>query len=214
MTKYLVLVEGFADATFIRDYLKHIYPEAILIKEESKTKTLTIGTVIVKISVVGGYTALTEKLRVKIKEYVDSEYKIIVIQDADSPKIENGGAFERSKYLDQVKKEVGVKFDSFLFPNNSDDGDLEVLLLAIANHKKIGPALDCYKDYAGCVERIGVDQKHVSELLEDKNLVFCYFRTYYGIKNAKENNRLYSLEYWNLNDEYLEPLSNFFKEKI
>ncbi len=62
MEKYIIFVEGKADATFIRDYLCFLYPDFEIIKDNQKEKELKNSSSSVKIIVAGGYTALQKNL--------------------------------------------------------------------------------------------------------------------------------------------------------
>jgi len=215
MEKYLIFVEGKADATFIRDYLIYLNNSLDLLKDNQKEKELRNKTSFIKIVVAGGYTAIQKHLKIRFEEITDFNYKILVIQDADNPEKnpDNGGIALRLKYLEGIKKELKIYFETFLFPNNETDGDLETLLLKIVNKEQFKKSFDCYKKYVDCSKLIAPIE-HSNELLEDKNVVFNYFRTYYGMDNAKEEKRIFTDEYWSFSSEQLEPLKLFLTNII
>ncbi|MEA3452219.1 MAG: DUF3226 domain-containing protein [Bacteroidota bacterium] len=215
MEKYIIFVEGKADATFIRDYLVFLNKNLAISKNNQKEKELQDTENFIRIIVAGGYTAIKKSLKTKFEEIQDFKYKILVIQDADNSNTDpnNGGTELRIKYLEEIKKELKVNFKIFLFPNNENDGDLETLLLKIVNREKFNPAFDCYKKYADCTKEIGSNE-FSKELLEDKRLVFNYFRTYYGMEMAREEKRIFTTEYWRLTSKKLEPLKKFLNNII
>ena len=213
MYNYLIIVEGKNDAVFIKDYISYLYNNVVLEKDLPKEKILKNDTIVIKILVAGGYTAISKYLRIRLEELNDQKFKILIIQDADDPvkDKENGGVVLRKKYLNNIQSELSVEFNTFLFPNNNSDGDIETLLLKIVNEEKHQNSFNCYKSYVDCISQIA-DKKHSDELLEAKHKVFCYIRTYNGVHNAKEENRNFNNEFWDLSNEELNPLKNFFND--
>jgi len=215
MSKYLIVVEGKADIVFLRDYLMFLYSNLNIIKNFTKKNRKEIvfksDSIEIKILVAGGYTKIKEnKILTSIKEHIDYEYKILIIQDADNPDKDNGGVQNRMEYLDKIKD---IKFETFLFPNHKDDGDLETLLLRIIDRLKYDSFLSCYKNYVTCIKEI-TQKDFITELLEDKNRVFSYFSAYYGMENSKEENREYIEDYWDLKSNALKALEKFIKNNI
>ena len=212
MSKVLIIVEGIADVIFLRDYIKFLKPNCIADDSQLKAKKikylkLSIANKEIKILIGRGYTALSN-LSQRINEHKDDGYKIVTIQDADDPEKENGGVSNRMKYLEQIKSDNKIDFDIFLFPNHKDDGDLETLLLRINNFTHYDISNNCYENYIKCCEQIS-EQNFSDELREDKSKVFNYFRTYYGMKSAKEENRCYENKYWDFNHQELSALKEF-----
>lgn len=208
MAKYIILAEGKSDIVFIRDYLLFNYDILEIAKDDKKEKILKYNDTLIKIVAVGGYTVITKHLNTKFQEIKDSDYKILIIQDADSVSFENGGIDKRTEYLDKIKKELEIEFETFLFPNNEDEGDLETLLLQIVNLEKFSRSINCYEKYAKCCEAIS-EKKYSEELLQSKSLVYNYFRTYNGMEKAKEENRKFHSVYWNFSNEALRPFNLF-----
>jgi len=217
MSKYLIIVEGIADLIFLKDYLmfsdntcsialnaikKNKFPN---IKLETKTKEIKI--------LIGGGCTVFSTIGQHIQEHIDDGFQLLVIQDADDSTKSYGGLTARVEYLETIKKELGVDFKTFLFPNNSDDGDLETLLLQIANTKKFTASNSCYSQYIQCVSEIS-EKKFCDELRDKKAHVFNYFRTYYGMKCAKEENREYCETYWDFNHPSLSSFQNFFNQHL
>ncbi|GAA8519042.1 hypothetical protein HpDR58_08340 [Helicobacter pylori] len=81
--------------------------------------------------------------------------KCTLLCDADI-KEENqesdAGFDNKLKHIRKEFKEKGIDFPKeqiFLFPNNQDDGDLETLLLEIAEHDDF---LKCFEGYLECIK--------------------------------------------------------------
>jgi len=74
----------------------------------------------------------------------------LIIFDADSP-TNKGGFAIREKDLRQQFDFLGIKADLFLFPNNTDDGDFEVLLESILRRDIHQRFFDCFEDYEKCL---------------------------------------------------------------
>lgn len=215
MKKYILFVEGKADAVFLKDFLHFHKDDFDIIKDKNTVKELQNSDIFIKIIVLGGYSAIKKHLRTKFEEIRDQNYSILVFQDADDPVKDPkyGGKELRINYLENIKDELSIKFDVFLFPNHNDDGDLESLLLRIVNKDHFDKSHQCYKDYADSLSDIS-SQEHLDELFEDKNVVFTYFRTYEGMHLAKEENRNYKTHLWDLNSKEIEALKMFLKKII
>jgi len=215
MSKVLIIVEGIADVIFLRDYIKFLKSNCVVKNEnlkKNKYLLIEIDDIEIKILIGGGYTALN-KLSSRIQEYIDSGYKVAVIQDADDITKENGTKANRMEYLDSVKEKSNIDFKTFLFPNHNDDGDLETLLLKIQDTIQYNLADKCYINYIECCSKIS-HQDYSDELSTDKSKVFNYFRTYYGMQSAKEENRMYEIKYWDFNHIALDELKKFLGEYL
>jgi hypothetical protein len=208
LREYLVLVEGVADLIFFRDYFIFLDSNLKLITKKIK-KELTLESQEKKICIraIGGYTEVQNEIST-IKYSKDKGEMVFVIQDADNPQKENGGIHNRNRYLNKIKEENDIQFETFLFPNHQDDGDLETLLLQIKKEEKYNPSQGCYQAYIECTKNI--HSQWSNELEEDKSLVFNYFRIYYGMKNSKEENRKYEADFWDFKSEALSALKGFF----
>jgi hypothetical protein len=212
MKSFLIIVEGKNDAVFIKDYLSFLY--GFILKDETpKKKVLVSDNLTITILAAGGYTAISKCLRTRLEEIRDMNIKLIVIQDADDPHKDplNGGKELRNKYLNEIKSDLLVDFDTFLFPNDKDNGDIETLLLRIVNEEKYNKSYKHYKNYSDSLCEIA-DIVHSQELLQEKCKVYSYIRTYNGMESAKEENRKFINEYWNLTTEELSPLRRFFEK--
>lgn len=217
--KFVIIVEGGADAVFIKDFICSIlFPSVegfeVIKKFDNGKKIKICDSPEIHLFIAGGCTHV-EKYKVSIRELQDQEYKILMIQDADDPNkdIVNGGVEKRNLYLEKIKNEFNIDFQTFLFPNNLDNGDLETVLLSIVNLEKFSPFIQSYNDYSNKVKEFSNEQ-HALELLENKYLVFNYCQVYNGVKNSNEKNRTYKTHYWDLTKETLNPLKDFLTKEL
>ena len=148
----------------------------------------------------------------KMKETTLEGGKNLVIFDADSAA--NGGGFnERNEALIQLLQSMGVIAELFLFPNNHDDGDVEVLLETLTRkdlHKRF---FDCFNDYECC---IGTEY-NAPDL---KAKLFAYMTAQKGLSKTKlkklksgqwlcENK-----DYWDIDRDTLKPLKDFIHNAL
>ncbi len=213
MQKILVMVEGKSDTPFIRDYFKFLISGLELSADKPKHKVLLKEDLFIKIIATGGKN-FSDNHKIIMQEHLDSAYEIIIIQDADSPEKDPnvGGKVLREKYFDKIREEIKIDFISFLFPNNESDGNLETLLFQIINQDKFNKSFECYRKYVDCSKAISSFGS--KELLENKRIIFNYFRTYYGIDKAKEENRTFEVIDWEFTNKSLDPLKVFVHTTI
>lgn len=219
MQKYLIIVEGKADAVFIKDCIFHLFENDSSFELADKIETFSRGkpgkialSPEIKILNAGGFTKI-ESYRIQLVRFYEQGYKLLVVYDTDDETKNYGGITNRSAYLENIKKNFKIDFSYFLFPNNNDDGNLETLLLQIVNKKKYQQAYTCYKKYADCVLEIGGLENSL-ELLEPKHRIFSFIRTYHGVDKAKEENRDYRNDFWDFNHTAIAGLLTFFKDFI
>ncbi|GAA7746986.1 hypothetical protein HpBT0154_02410 [Helicobacter pylori] len=113
----------------------------------------------------------------KIRKILNNEHQtykqVCIIFDADKKKSQESDAdFDNKlKHIREKFKEKRIDFPReqiFLFPNNQDDGDLETLLLKIANHKEF---INCFESYLDCIKK-----KECYKPIKDvrKNMLYAY----------------------------------------
>ncbi|MCQ2941309.1 hypothetical protein JT057_01475 [Helicobacter pylori] len=169
----LIFVEGPSDKVFLEVYLYFL--EDIPIKN-FKVKDVT------------GKDNLSKRL-LEIEQYD----KTLIIFDADKDYESN-----KKEILTVVlkTKQTISEEQIFLFPNNQDNGDLETLLLEIAEHKEI---IQCFKRYLKCIECkcIGIKEHHGPIKNIRKNMLYAYLEVF-GLEkffqyewdiNSKENQK-------------------------
>ena len=78
--------------------------------------------------------------------------KNLVVFDADSGN-NNGGFEKRHEYLLSKRRELGLDFELFLWPDNRSDGDVEALMESIARKDLYPEFFDCFGKYECCISR-------------------------------------------------------------
>ena len=124
--RFLIVVEGIADETFIRQYLFHLFgqkvPDNFILRTNGKDNLKSTSAIN------------------RMRSMTDQGGINLVIFDADND-------FEvRKASILKWKEENGLEFELFLLPNNKDKGELEDLLENIINPNN-RPILDCWEKY-------------------------------------------------------------------
>ncbi|KNX45960.1 DUF3226 domain-containing protein [Helicobacter pylori] len=167
-----------------------------------------------------------EKIR-KILNNKDQTYKqVCIIFDADKKESQESGAgFDNElKHIREKFKEKEIDFPReqiFLFPNNQDDGDLEDLLLEIANHKEF---INYFEGYLDCIKKTehykpikNIRKNKWYAYLEVLGLECLYTKknifTEGKVKNEyKEDYERLKKEAINFESDLLIPLKNFLEQ--
>jgi hypothetical protein len=84
------------------------------------------------------------------------------------------------KYIDQVKAELNIDFNLFLFPNNKNDGTLETMLESCINPEHAG-IMECWESMEKCVNGKG---KYT--IPADKSKIYVYLECLHGISNKEK----------------------------
>lgn len=185
---------------FVQQYVLHLFPD--LTKEDFD------------IIDVGGKDKLIFYDNT-MRDYALKGDKCIVIFDCDDASI-GGGIQNRKAAFEALKKEIGVDFDYFFFPNNHDDGAFEDMLLHIINREHSG-IMDCFSGYEACVGGQN-EQKggNVYEMPNAKAKIYTYIMSFKRSRKASEKVKkgdwdFSNKEYWDLDGEYLAPLKAFLE---
>ena len=136
----------------------------------------------------------------------------LIVFDADT--VQNNGGFDKRKAeLEQKLKDLDIKAELFLFPNNRDDGDFESLLENLVQKSTHQKFFDCYEDYEKCL-----GDKYQTP--NRKGKLHTYISAQKGITH-KQRNLLGQGEwlfddtrFWNLDAKYLSPLKEFFTNHL
>ncbi len=96
-----------------------------------------------------------EKIDKILKNKHQTYKQVCIIFDADKKESQerDAGFDNKLEHICKELKEKRIDFPReqiFLFPNNQDDGDLETLLLKIANHKEF---INCFESYLDCIKK-------------------------------------------------------------
>lgn len=191
-----IFVEG-RDAQFLDKYLLFL-----LGKNENTWEIIQAG----------GYTKL-DLLDQQFKENSEINGQNIIIFDSDS-KSNEGGYEIRLQYLQNKLQELLISADIFLFPNNKDDGDFELLLEHIVNEEH-SCLLKCFEGYEMCVSGHKDENDNPKYITPNRKAkIYAYLES---IKKSRKESEKFKnkdyffdkTEYWNLKAEYLQPLKDF-----
>jgi hypothetical protein len=188
MNDFRIFTESKADIKFLKDFVAEVHG-----RELGDGQFEPLGSW-------SGYK-IGGVLNTLIQENFDNDDRTILVLDADndfkSRKAEVFQDFERFK----------IPIELFLFPNNSQNGNLEALLAEIAVDRKI---MDCFLEYEKCVSG------HSKPLNDARIYSYLDMILHPNPINAdkedlrKDNTRNYRIkDHWNLNHLYLEPLKTF-----
>lgn len=141
--------------------------------------------------------------------------QVIVLADADTP-TKGYGYAKRHKEINDGMVAHALSFPYFLYPNNRDDGDVEVLMENAARRDLHSTFFDCFEDYERCVSgtknESGEAKYNVPNL---KGKLHTYMAAQklprkmckrFGSGDWLFDNK----DYWNLEADALQPLKEFF----
>lgn len=141
--------------------------------------------------------------------------QVIVLADADTT-AKGYGYAKRQKEINDGMAAHALSFPYFLYPNNRDDGDVEVLMENAARRNLHSTFFDCFEDYEKCVSGMknesGEPRYNVPNL---KGKLHTYMAAQklprklckrFGSGDWLFDNK----DYWNLEADALQPLKKFF----
>ncbi|GAA8384756.1 hypothetical protein HpBT220_04450 [Helicobacter pylori] len=212
--KILIYTEGKSDRNFLGWYLNFLkYKDHFDIFDiEGKDKLIS--------------DEFLEKID-KILNNKHQTYKqVCIIFDADKKESQesDAGFDNKLEHICKELKEKRIDFPReqiFLFPNNQDDGDLETLLLKIANHKEF---INCFEGYLDCIKKTehykpikNIRKNKWYAYLEALGLEYLYTKknifTEGKVKNEyKEDYERLKKEAINFESDLLNPLKNFLRQ--
>lgn len=196
-----IFVEGIADKTFLRQYVKNAF-----------NIQLTCDDIITT----GGWQDIkSNTILNQLKKNTADGGINLVIFDADSD-IES-----RKVQLEQIKQEKNIAFDLFLLPDNQSMGALEDLLERIINPEN-QCVMDCWHRYEDDLNGQIIVWKTPTTPTSPakKSMIYGYLEALLGTsKNQKdmikERNRNYAdKNHWNLMSEALKPLKSFLSSYL
>lgn len=201
MKKFLIIVEGEADKKFIKDYYHHLFKTSAPKNSIIHTGDLSGDT--------GGYKKLVSEINLQQMRINSDQGGVnLVIFDADSD------YQVRWEELSSLKKQYGVEFELFLFPNNQDAGALEDLLENIINLNN-RPIFDCWKNYEDELSKLEIPDRTPPPLTTPakKTKIYGYLEALllnHEKEKIKDKKRNYENPlHWDLDAEYLERLEEF-----
>lgn len=155
----------------------------------------------------------------QLRSSADDGDNNLVFLDADTP-AKQGGFDIKKDWVEGKKKEHNLDFSYFIYPDNSEDGDVECLMEDIACRDRHRTWFDCFEDYEKCV--IGIKDAEGHRLYNVPNLK-GKLHTYISSMNL--SNKLRSKlgngdwlfeneEFWNLSSDSLKPLLTFLEKNL
>lgn len=205
MENIFIFVEGIADVTFIKQYVKFVF-------------NIELG--VNQIINVEGWNNLISQT--KQGEGYQNQMNLnnfnggknLVIFDADEDLV------VRQTDILAWKAKYKLDFELFLFPNNSDTGALEDLLERIINPVN-QPIFDCWRGYEACISSKSIEGRATRLTIPAKKTkIYGYLETLLGSSHSekekiKEKNRNYlDSNHWDLDNNYLTPLREFLARFI
>ncbi len=149
----------------------------------------------------------------------DSGDQVIILADADTTA--KGWGYEKRK--EDIRKElldndIDVLF--FLYPNNHDDGDVELLMEAAARRDLHSIVFDCFEDYEKCVSGPKDASGQPIYNTPDRKGKLHTYMTAQKLSNTKRKKLgggdwlFNDKNYWNLDAQALQPLKDFFAKNL
>ncbi len=214
--KILIYTEGKSDRNFLGWYLNFLkYKDHFDIFDiEGKNKLIS--------------DEFLEKID-KILNNKHQTYKqVCIIFDADKKESQESdvGFDNKLEHICKELKEKRIDFPReqiFLFPNNQDDGDLETLLLEIANHKEF---INCFESYLDCIEK----KEHYKPIKNIRKSKWYAYLEVLGLEDLYTKKNIFDIE-GKVKDQYkgdyeklqevigfdsksLVPLKNFLERSV
>ncbi|GAA9191207.1 hypothetical protein HpHA192_10880 [Helicobacter pylori] len=214
--KILIYTEGKSDRNFLGWYLNFLkYKDHFDIFDiEGKDKLIS--------------DEFLEKIDKILKNKHQTYKQACIIFDADKKESQesDAGFDNKLEHICKELKEKRIDFPReqiFLFPNNQDDGDLETLLLKIANHKEF---INCFESYLDCIEK----KEHYKPIKNiRKNMLYAYLEAF-GLEDLYTKKNIFDTE-GKVKDQYkgdyeklqevigfdsksLVPLKNFLERSV
>lgn len=149
----------------------------------------------------------------------ESGEQVVVLADADT--IAKGfGYAKRKEEIDDGMVTHALSFPYFLYPNNQNDGDVEVLMENAARRDLHPMIFDCFEDYEKCVsgakDESGESKYNVPNLKGKLHTYMAAQKLSRKLcKRFGSGDWLFDNEdYWNLDIETLKPLKEFFAANL
>ena len=149
----------------------------------------------------------------------ENNEQVLVLADADT--ISKGyGYTKRQKEIETGMQQHSIQFSYFLYPNNQDDGDIEILIESAARHDLHSVFFDCFEDYEKCVS--GAKDTNGNPLYNTPNLK-GKLHTYISSQQLtkKQRDKLGSGDwlfdnpnYWDLDVDALLFFKEFLKQNL
>ncbi len=149
----------------------------------------------------------------QIKLAQETGEQVIVFVDADT-KVKGAGYEKRKTEIENGMAAHNISFAYFIYPNNQNDGDVEVLMENAARRDLHPTFFDCFEDYEKCI--LGAKDESGNPKYNTPNLK-GKLHTYMTAQklSGKSSKRFGSgdwlfdnINYWNLDTDELQPLKH------
>ncbi len=207
MSNCKIFCEGITDQVFIADCIEIFYGFESTRKKVKNANSDKLNIKFsngIEIIEVGGCSKLSDDIYIsQLEDNQELGGINIVIFDADYQSIGNGnkGFNSCQQKLEGIKRENNVSFESFLWPNNSDDGIVEELLRKlIPTDKEV--IYSCIESHQTCLSSLAVPNIRLAEL---KDKVGYYLHTVNLDSRARFRDYKNGV-YWNLNHNNITDL--------
>jgi hypothetical protein len=193
--KLTLVVEGPADEKFLKDYCAENFSSDMSKVDFIKLDTDWHGLNKFKNQILRGF----------------DKGGILLILDADTPNHNEGGFNKRLAAITAWLEKVKVTAQVFLWPNNSNDGNLETLLqnIIVKEHEQI---FVCFEKYEECL-RAG-EKGYVTPNEKAKVYAYAYALSEKGEEASDVKRNYRNPNVWNLKSDFLQPLNQFLAPHI
>ncbi len=224
--KAVIWTEGIADQKFLADVIEHWFGlkfDRNQSKEEETVFEYKNEDDLVKIQSLGGKdTLLSEE---KSKQELSAPFALNVLQGIQNLVVldADDDPTTRKKEIESARKNLSIDFPCFLLPDDSREGDIEILLQEIINPQN-SVIFECWQSYEDCLSQKENPQapNRKFTLPARKTKIYAYLEALLGeskkqkelIKEAKRNYQ--KPEHWILDHtkEPLKTLYDFLKQHL
>lgn len=155
----------------------------------------------------------------RMKQAQDAGDNVFVLVDADYPS--NGwGHNKRHDDIEDRKTKLSLSFQLFIYPNNSDDGDVEILMESLVRKDLHKDWWDCFEDYEKCIQGAKDAENKPKYNLPNRK---AKLHTYISSQQLSNRQRkkigagfwlFDDSNYWDFTREELSPLLEYFQANL
>jgi hypothetical protein len=188
--KLTLVVEGPADEKFLKDYCAEIFSSSL-----ANVDFIKLGT---------DWQGL-DKFQNQILRGFDKGV-VLLILDADTINHQAGGFNNRRAAITAWLEKVKVTAQVFLWPNNSNDGNLETMLqkIIVKEHEQV---FVCFEKYEECLRFQGMG--YVTPNEKAKIYAYAYALSEKSEESSEVKRNYRNSKIWNLKSDFLQPLNQF-----
>lgn len=144
---------------------------------------------------------------------------VIVLIDADTARKGWGYSARKKSVLDKMV-EHDVQFPFFIYPDNSSDGDVEMIMESIAQKEKHAEWWDCFSDYENCISGVRTSEGESRYNMPNLKAKLHTFISSQQLSNAQRGKvgsgdwLFENEEYWAIDRMERHPLVNFLRSNL